>query len=102
MNDQAPFTSEQIAEQLSRLIGSILASQLPLLLTADQVAEQLGVSRREVSRMDRAGLLPQPARLGRKVRWPSAELAAWVAAGCQDRETWAMLKAQERGRSVRG
>lgn len=57
------------------------------------LAEMLGVSTRHVQRMDAAGKLPCPLRLGRSVRWSVAELDHWIAAGCPDRKAWETVKA---------
>ena len=44
-------------------------SEPPLLLSAAELAELLGVSARHVWRLRDAGELPAPIRLGRLVRW---------------------------------
>lgn len=67
----------------------------PLALSAGQLAARLGVSLRHVRRMDSAGLLPQPIRLGRSVRWPvhgPHGIEAWLAAGAPDRRQWEQLR----------
>ena len=64
------------------------AKTTPLLLNATDAAERLGVSRTAFYRLSRAGRLPLPVRLGRSVWWRSAELDAWVAAGCPGRARW--------------
>jgi len=63
-----------------------------LALSALQVAQRMGVSLRHVRRMDAEGLLPKPINLGRLVRWPLAELEAWLAAGAPDRKTWSRIR----------
>ena len=50
--------------------------------SARQLAEYLAVSLRHVRRMDADGLLPEPLRLGRCVRWLKTTIDAWLAAGC--------------------
>lgn len=55
------------------------------LVTVDQVARTLGLSVRTVRRMDSAGKLPAPVRVGGSVRWRKADVAAWVTAGCPSR-----------------
>lgn len=66
----------------------------PLLLSAERVAELLGIKKRTLWTFAAAGKLPEPVRLSAKcVRWRSDELAAWTAAGCPDRVTWAALRA---------
>lgn len=49
------------------------------LLTIDQVAERLGVSRSTTRRMWQDGTLPRPIRIGsRSVRWRVEDLESWV------------------------
>jgi excisionase family DNA binding protein len=60
----------------------------PLLLTAEQVANLLGTSKRQVWRLESAGRIPKPVRLGgRLVRWRWTELVEFVEElGSQRRE----------------
>lgn len=54
--------------------------ELPLMLTADAVADLLSISLRTVWRMVRNGELPQPVRYNRKlVRWKSEDIREWMA-----------------------
>lgn len=53
----------------------------PIALSAEQVAELLGVSRAHVWRMLKRGQLPTPARLGRLSRWDRRIIETWLAAG---------------------
>jgi excisionase family DNA binding protein len=51
----------------------------PLLLTAKQVADLLGTSKRQVWRLESAGRIPKPVRLGgRLVRWRWTDLVGFV------------------------
>lgn len=59
-----------------------------LAITASEVAALLGVSRAHVWRLNAAGRLPEPVRLGKAVRWLRSEIEAWLAAGAPDRDTW--------------
>ena len=54
----------------------------PLLLTAAQVADLLGVSTRTLWRLPSAGSVPAPVKLGGSVRWRGGELHRWIADGC--------------------
>ena len=63
-----------------------------LALSAEELAERMGVSLRHVRRLDSSGQLPKPIRLGRSVRWPLSEVEAWLAAGAPDRATWEAMK----------
>jgi len=61
------------------------------LLTAKQVAAVLQLSLRTVWNHLSAARLPEPIRIGSRVRWRRAELTDWVEAGCPDRKTWAAM-----------
>ena len=55
--------------------------EAPALLTAKQVAAQLGISRVHVWRKVADGTLPAPVYLGPKApRWRAEEIAAWIDA----------------------
>jgi len=64
----------------------------PLLLTAVGVAHELGLSVRTVRRLDAAGKLPKPVRIGGAVRWHREEIRLWIQAGCPDRQRWEVEK----------
>ena len=75
--------------------------QQPLACSAQQLAHRLGVSLRHVRRMDSAGLLPKPVRLGRSVRWPVDEVQTWLKAGAPNRRRWEQIKGRQAGRDGR-
>jgi hypothetical protein len=50
------------------------------------------LSERAWRRLDVTGQVPAPVRVGRSVRWRLKELAAWIRAGCPDRETWEAMR----------
>lgn len=52
------------------------------LLSKAEVAELLGVCKRQVDRLVRHGRMPVPILLGRLPKWPESIIAAWMAAGC--------------------
>lgn len=52
------------------------------LLSAPAVARMLDVSARQVWRLLAGGRIPRPVKIGRSVRWRSAELREWIADGC--------------------
>ena len=60
----------------------------PLLLTAEQAAGLVGVSRSHWWSLHSAGLVPLPVKLGRATRWRRDEIVEWVAAGCPPRHEW--------------
>jgi predicted DNA-binding transcriptional regulator AlpA len=57
-------------------------------IPAREAAALLGISERHLWTLDATGRVPRPVRLGRAVRWSSAELRDWLAAGGPDREAW--------------
>jgi predicted DNA-binding transcriptional regulator AlpA len=74
---------------------------LPLLLVGARDAARLcGVSPATWHRLRAAGRIgPAEVRLGGRVLWRTAELAAWTEAGCPDRREWqARRAAHENGR----
>ena len=72
--------------------GIKLVKREPLALSAVELARLLGVSLRHVRRLDSAGKLPKPIRLGRAVRWRVNEVNDWMAVGAPDRRTWETIK----------
>ena len=68
----------------------------PLAFSAQQLADRLGASLRHIRRLDSAGKIPRPIRLGRSVRWPVQEIKDWMDAGGPDRRTWEAMKGARR------
>jgi predicted DNA-binding transcriptional regulator AlpA len=69
----------------------------PLLLAARQAAALCGVSLATWHRLRSAGRIgPAPVRLGGRVLWRRAELAAWIEANCPDSRTWTAMQAARR------
>jgi predicted DNA-binding transcriptional regulator AlpA len=63
----------------------------------DTVAARLaGVSRATWWRLHAAAKTPAAVKLGRKRLWNRAELEAWIAAKCPDRQTWEAMQAPSR------
>lgn len=58
------------------------------LLSAEQLAGLLQVSKRTVWRLRSAGKLPRPVQLGGSLRWRSAEIHRWIDAGCPPLKEW--------------
>jgi len=52
------------------------------LITADELARRLAISKRSLWRLRSAGCLPPPVRLGGAVRWRLEEIKKWIADGC--------------------
>ena len=63
-----------------------------LAMSAADLAARLEVSLRHLRRLDSAGKLPKPVRLGRSVRWPVTEIEGWLNAGAPDRQRWQTMK----------
>jgi predicted DNA-binding transcriptional regulator AlpA len=61
-------------------------------VTAKDIGVILSVSARTVWRLNSAGKLPRPVKLGGCVRWNRREIEAWFNAGCPDRRTWDTVK----------
>lgn len=65
-----------------------LPSEEALAITAEELAELLGISKRHLWSLNAKAKLPRPVRLGRSVRWSLPEVRDWLAAGAPDREAW--------------
>lgn len=63
-----------------------------MLLSANEVAELLGVSLAFVRKLDSSGRLPRAIRLGRTVRWSLRTLENWLAVGAPPRERWESMQ----------
>lgn len=57
-------------------------STAPLLLTADQFAAMLGISKRTLWRLRAAGHLPAHVRLGGMIRWRTDSVRGWIERNC--------------------
>ena len=67
-----------------------------LAISARQLAGLLGISLRQAWRLNSAGKLPKPIRLGGSVRWGRQEIVDWFAACCPDRRTWTAMRGASR------
>jgi len=70
-----------------RAATSALPEIVPQLLNVAQAAALCGQSESGWRNLNAEGRVPAPIRL-RGLRWPRAELEAWIAAGCPDRLAW--------------
>lgn len=64
------------------------AGRARLALTAEEIAELLGISRAHLWRLNSSGRLPRPIRFGRAVRWHRSTIEEWLAAGAPPRDRW--------------
>ena len=70
----------------------------PALLGRLDAAAFLSVSASTLDRLSAACEVPAPSRLGGRIAWCRAELAAWARHGCPPRSTWSKLWPQLRDR----
>ena len=54
----------------------------PLLVSAPELAKLLQVSTRTLWRLQSAGQIPPPVRLGGSTRWRLDEVRRWIERGC--------------------
>lgn len=73
-----------------------VADHSKLALSANEVAEMLGISRAHVWRLLSSGRIPRPVRLGRSVRWNRKTLEDWLEAGGPPRDRWENLHQGEK------
>ena len=64
------------------------AAPPPLLIDAREGARLLGICRAHFLRLDSAGRVPAPVRLGRRTLWNREELILWCNAKCPGRDRW--------------
>lgn len=62
------------------------------LLSANELAPMLVLSRRQIFRLNASGKLPASLKIGGSVRWLASEIKVWLAAGAPDRKTWEAMK----------
>jgi prophage regulatory protein len=55
------------------------------LLCIGTVADRLAVSKRTLHRLNSAGRMPRPVRVGGCLRWKASEINVWIALGCPAR-----------------
>jgi predicted DNA-binding transcriptional regulator AlpA len=64
-----------------------------LLIAGDEVCRRLSICKTKLHAMIRGGQFPiRPVRMGRAVRYPVAELNAWVSAGCPAADRWRAMQ----------
>jgi excisionase family DNA binding protein len=80
-DSQRPAKSRQKDEVLGNVTAKSFESA-PLMMTADELAETLCISKRQVWRLKAKGGLPKPVNIGTSVRWRRSDILEWIAAGC--------------------
>ncbi|MCZ6652983.1 MAG: helix-turn-helix domain-containing protein [Planctomycetota bacterium] len=58
------------------------------LMAVGELARRLRVSVRQAHRMNKAGLIPRPLRIGGVVRWREDEISRWLQSGAPVRSAW--------------
>jgi len=61
-------------------------------ISAKQLSRLLGVSLRQVWRLNATGKLPRLIRIGGSVRWNRAEVLRWFDASCPDCQAWEAME----------
>lgn len=97
MNKSLSEPSDPLAGLLAEL-RDVAERSRAALQDADDLAVELRCSSREIRRMDSAGLIPRPLKLGHKVRWRAQEIRDWLDAGAPARREWEVISAQKYGR----
>lgn len=57
-------------------------ANLPQMITVDDLADALGMSKRTVWRLLSCGRIPEPIRVGGSTRWRLDEIRRWIDSGC--------------------
>lgn len=52
------------------------------LLSAKELAQKLGISRRQIDRLRNTQQLPKPLEIGSLLRWDPHVITRWIEAGC--------------------
>ena len=65
------------------------------LLNVSALAGCLSVSVRQAHRMNKAGLVPAPLRIGGCVRWRADEISRWLQCGAPARSEWEQRQAAQ-------
>jgi len=61
---------------------TVVSRPAAALMTIDEVARLLNCSTRTVYRLNDAGRVPRPVRLGSLLRWNRRVIEQWIADGC--------------------
>ncbi len=77
--------AEQKQEQVNQ-------TQQPLAVSARELSAMLGVSLRQIWRLNSTGKLPKPVRLGGSVKWRRDEILAWLGLNCPARSEWEAIR----------
>ncbi|MBI9017334.1 MAG: helix-turn-helix domain-containing protein [Phycisphaerae bacterium] len=67
-------------------------NQIPLMLTTDELAAQLRISRTLLYQLRTEGKIPAPTKFGRRILWPRDEILAWIKFDCPNAHRWQQHK----------
>jgi len=73
-----------------------VTSQDTQLLDAKSLGSRLRLSKRQIFRLNSAGKIPAPIRIGGSVRWSEGTIAAWLRAGAPDRRIFEAMQEVEK------
>ena len=62
------------------------------LLTAKQLGLSLGLSQRQVFRLNSSGKIPAPVKIGGATRWKLSDISLWQDQNCPEREEFEARK----------
>ena len=65
------------------------------LLNVSALARCLSISTRQAYRLNRAGLIPAPLRIGGCTRWREDEISQWMKCGAPPRSEWEKRQATQ-------
>lgn len=68
------------------------SSSQSIAVSAKQLGRLLGVSLRQVWRLNATAKLPKNIRLGGSRKWSRTEITRWFEAGCPNRQAWEAMK----------
>lgn len=87
-----PDFAQEMIQELKR-IRRTLESQNSELLTPNEAARMLGISRATLDRMTSSGKMLRPVRLnGTSPRFRRRELQSWIDGGCLPHDQWIALQ----------
>ena len=76
---------------------TIKAKQKIPLLTTKTFGYMLGLSKRQIFKLNRSGEIPAPIRISGAFRWYEDEILEWLRAGAPNRKTWELQKGTKNG-----
>jgi predicted DNA-binding transcriptional regulator AlpA len=74
--------SQRMIENKHSADSAAVRSDEAMLISADDLAHLLGVSKRQIWRLRSRGDLIEPIKIGSTTRWPLDAVREWIAVGC--------------------